>query len=124
MMTELEVLKAVCDNLVYLGDHKYQKRVWISGLGPEVSSYEDSYEDFFGFDPKLLLAEASNELLASRSYEKIRAVISLLENFNDAPYRDEYGWVNPSKLLESQLWHKIQNECMKCAKIINEDFFQ
>lgn len=46
MMTELEVLKAVCDNLVYLGDHKYQKRVWISGLGPEVSSYEDSYEDF------------------------------------------------------------------------------
>jgi hypothetical protein len=124
MMTELKVLKALCDCFTDLGDEQFQQRVWVLGLGPEVSSYEDGYEDLMGFDPKLLIEEASPELLSSQSYEKIRNVIPLLENFDDKPFRNQDGWVDPEKLLKNPLWHKIQRECMDCARTIDEEFFK
>ena len=119
-MKEDDILRAIKSSIETFADCKFQEKSWMKGIGLEVSSYEDEFCNLFdGLAFEYFLdEEASPDFRKTKSYHKLSQVRESLNHFDDEPYKDQLGFVNPNLLLKSQSWKNVQKVCRDCLDTI------
>ncbi len=78
-MTEADQIEALLKIIRRFADPDYQRRIWIEGVGPEVSSYTEEFEKFFGdyFADEFLAHDlksiAPSQIAALREFSRVLA---------------------------------------------------
>jgi len=102
-----QVVQGFLENLHRISDIKYQKRVWIEGVGPECHDFDEAVNDFFG-DGDPILANYKDYGLTNNQYEALKNFRHTFEKFsNDQYFPQEFidtpEWISITKMARDVL---------------------
>ena len=105
-----QILNSFLENLFFISDKEYQKRIWIEGKGPECYSFEDAVCNFFDLG-EYIFQNHEGYGITDNQYH-------LLVQFRDEfkSFADENDW--PHLFIDTLEWAKI----ISMAKEILEAF--
>jgi hypothetical protein len=93
------ILNEFLRNISHISDEAYQKRVWISGEGPECDDFDESICHFFD-DGGPILSDYKNFGVTDVQYYLLIKLRDQLDSFSQYDYP-------PQKFIESLEWKKI-----------------
>jgi len=108
-----QILESFIENIVYISDKDYQKRVWVEGCGPECHDFDEAVCDFFDLGESIFDSHKDYGISDSQ-YDLLIKFRNEFEAFLVGPRRNYL----PEKFLESPEWKKI----MEMAKEILQAF--
>lgn len=107
-----QVIKYLLQNISWISDKDYQKRVWIEGIGPECYSYDDAVNGFFG-DGEPVLKNYENYGLNARQYNLLKKFRDEFKIFSD----ENPSW--PPLWIDSPEWAQIMERAKEVLVIFN-----
>lgn len=98
-------------NIKLLASKSFQERVWLNGIGPEVSDFNEAVLRYYFNIPKIE-AKALERLKTAFNEEEIDVLMKfhcILNNFINT-----VGWeLSHKELLENQEWINVREEAKK-----------
>ena len=107
------VLRRFLETIAEISDKNFQERIWIKGIGPECSSFEEAICDFFD-DGEPILKNYKEFGLTDKQYEEVIQLQNELQKYCDKTPEI----VDNKEVLEDPEWAKIR----KIAKEVLEAF--
>ncbi len=112
-MYKQQILKCFLETVAEISDEDFQERIWVKGLGPECSSFEEAICHFFD-DGEPILKNYKEFKITDKQYEEVIQLCDELQKYCDkVPVV-----VNDQEVLEDPEWGKI----IKIAKEVLEAF--
>ena len=110
-----QILETFLTTIRIFSDHKYQERVWVNGIGPDTSSFEDAICNYFEYSESII-SEYKLFGLTKLQLQTLQEFDKNLQSFCDTVPEivDE-----KIEILPNPKWHKIQNAAKELLKIFN-----
>ena len=105
------VLKRFLETIFEISDKDFQERIWIKGLGPECSSFEEAICDFFD-DLEPIFKNYKEFEITDAQYEKVIQLRDELQKYCDKVPEI----VNEEEILSDPAWDKIIEEAKEVLK--------
>jgi hypothetical protein len=113
-LNKKQILKTFLDTIFEISDLEFQDRIWIKGLGPECSSFDEAICHFFD-DGESIFNNYKSFKITTVQYQKILCLKNKLRNFCDA---------NPIRIHEEEIifdpeWIEIRKIAADVLKAFN-----
>jgi hypothetical protein len=106
-----DIVESFVDIFTRISSKEFQRRIWINGEGPEVDSYDDTVNEYFGECDSIL--ENYKEFgISDRQYQLLEKFTNLFRHFADENY-----W--PTEFIDSQEWESITDLAKEILKAFN-----
>jgi len=102
------VLRRFLETIAEISDKNFQERIWIKGIGPECSSFEEAICDFFD-DGEPILKNYKEFGITDKQYEEVIQLRNELEKYCDKTPEIVYE----EEILADPEWYKIQEMAKK-----------
>lgn len=104
----------VLDNIQCLASKSFQERVWLNGVGPEITEFNESVLMYYSSIPKDE-AEALGRLKTGFNEEEISVIIKFHRALND--FIEKNGWDIPiEEMMKNKDWLNVREEAKKVCK--------
>ena len=113
-MYKQQILDCFLETIAEISDKNFQERIWIKGLGPECSSFEEAMCHFFD-DGEPILKKYKEFEITKEQYKKIIKLQNELQKYCDkVPVV-----VNDKDVLSDPEWAKIRKIAKKVLEAFN-----
>lgn len=108
--------------IIYIfGDNLFQERVWLLGIGPEVSSYEENRSQLYDdLDFEDFLENHAKALKEGSFWECLSSWNEIFNEFDENIPTDENGFVEPSNLLSNKSFIEFREKSKLCAEMLDQ----
>src|SRR3990167_9078854 len=104
MINYQQILKSFLDTIHEISDPSFQERVWVKGIGPECSSFEEAICNYFDYNENII-RDYKLFGLSDIQRQTIKEFNQKLQNFCDSVPEI----VNEkTEILQNPKWHEIQ----------------
>src|SRR5690348_14572153 len=94
-----QVVEEFLKNIYRISNKEYQRRVWISGAGPECHDFDEAVNDFFG-DGDSILDNYKDYGLSDHQY---RILKKFSDNFRSFSGKNDF----PEEFIDTSEWTQI-----------------
>lgn len=116
MNIKLSILKSLLDVVSTISDLKYQERVWIKGLGPECSSFEETMCNFFDdFNAEEILINYKEYNISDKQYQILLKFYNRLRKFSDKTP----SLVHEENIIFDPKWTEIRKLAKDVLKVFD-----
>ena len=116
MNIKFNILNELLGVIYNISDVEYQERVWVKGLGPECSSFEETMCNFFDdYNAEEIVGNYKDYGVAQKQFKILLKFYNMLRYYSDKTSEI----VNNQEVLSDPEWHKIQKMAKKVLKSFN-----
>ncbi len=109
-----QILRCFLETIAEISDKDFQERIWIKGLGPECSSFDEAICHFFD-DGEDILLNYKKYNISNSQYQLLLILCKRIKKFSDnIPER-----IEDKIIISEPEWHKIQKMAKKVLKSFN-----
>ena len=116
MTVKFNILKGFLGVIYNISDAEYQERIWVKGLGPECSNFDETMCNFFDdYNAEEIVINYKDYGISQKQYKVLLNFFNILNEYSD----NTPEIVNDKEVLENPEWAKIR----KIAKKVLEAFY-
>lgn len=113
-MDKKQIFNSFFDTIVEFSDKDFQEKIWIKGLGPECSSFEEAICHFFD-EGEGIFKSYKDYGISDKNYRLLLELSKKLRAFlNKIPIQPD-----PHDILIDPKWHEIQKLAKKVLITFN-----
>ncbi len=111
------IVKRFLETIYEISNTEFQERIWIKGLGPECSSFEDVICDFFD-NGEDIMNNYKNYGITNKQYKVLLRLSKPLDKYSDEVMTYSAN-INPEVIIKDKKWKKIQKLAKEVLKVFN-----
>lgn len=110
MNIKFNILKELLGVIYNISDAEYQERVWVKGLGPECSNFDETMCNFFDdYNAEEVVKNYKDYGISQKQYKVLLKFYNTLREYSDKTPET----VNDHEVLSDSDWYKIQEMAKK-----------
>lgn len=108
------VLRRFLDTIFEISNQEFQERVWLKGLGPEYSDFDDAICDFFDNGEDIMI-NYKNYNISDNQFKKINILKNIIKKYCDKiPVR-----AHTKDILSDPDWFEIRKMAKDVLKVFD-----